>query len=301
MPKRAKVYHRAEEPPRMRITQRDLRILQAVESFRFISGEQIERLIFLKGGEKRSTRCAIRLRKLFDSGLLGRVRWPFQAITLPMVYYLDQGGADLLALKLGVERDAIRSLTRAERRPAISRSLLFLAHALAVNDFRIEVALACEERGFELVKWLNEYELGRDYVQVEHQGRSRQQAVQPDGYFVIRAGERQAHFFLEMDMETTPSKRWAPKVLGLYEYRSRGHYAERFETKSLRVLCVTPSDSRERLLVKWTREVVPAGWQPLFWFTTQEQVEAGGVLTEPIWTVAGEGGRRAVLGGRSEG
>ena len=296
---RAKVYQRPAEPPRMRITDRDIEILKTAAAFRFVSGDQIERMIFTRGekDEGKPTRCSTRLRKMFDNGLVGRVRWPFHAITLPMVYYVEKNGADFLSLKLGVDRTKARTLTKTEKRPTISRSLLFLTHILAVNDFRIDVVLACERNGFLLVNWLNEYELGREHAEVEYKGRRKRQAVQPDGYFLINDGERDAHLFLEMDMETTPSKRWAPKVLGLYEYRFRGKYTERFGTKNLRVLCVTPSESRTKLLIKWTEEVIPARWQPLFWFTTQDQVRVASVLTEPIWEVVGEdaGRRRAVF------
>jgi len=286
----------------MRITDRDLRILGMVEAYRFVSGDQIERLLFAPGekNERKKTRCAARLRKMFDSGLLGRVRWPFHAITLPMIYYLERGGADFLALKHGVEREQIRTITKNEKRPTISRSLLFLAHTLAVNDFRIDVMLAAERNAWRLPTWMNEYELGRDYAEIKVQGRQRRQAVQPDGYFVIQAPDDQAHFFIEMDMETTPSRRWAPKVLGLYEYRFRGKYTERFGTKNLRILCVTPSESRKRRLMQWTQEVIPARWQSLFWFTTQEAVTVESVLTGAIWQPAGETGqpRLALLDAR---
>ena len=280
----------------MRITDRDLRILAMVEAFRFASGEQIERLLFTQGekDERKKTRCAARLRKMFDSGLLGRVRWPFHAITFPMIYYLEKQGADFLALKHGIEKQRIRTITKNERRPTISRSLLFLAHTLAVNDFRIDAMLAVGRNDWQLPTWLNEYELGREYAEIEVQGRRRRQAVQPDGYFVIQTPDDQAHFFLEMDMETTPSRRWAPKVLGLYEYRFRGKYTERFGTKNLRILCVTPSESRKRLLIQWTQEVIPAQWQRLFWFTTQEAVTVASVLASAIWQPAGETDERRV-------
>lgn len=301
MANKLKVYQRAEEPPAIRITKRDVRILQMVEAYRFVSREQIERLIFTKtekDEKTKKTRCPIRLRKMFDNQLLGRVRWPFHAVTLPMVYYLGREGANLLALKLGIERNKITTLTKSEKRPAISRSLLFLAHTLAINDFRIDVNLACQKGEARLLEWLNEYELGREYVKINHKGRKRRKAVQPDGYFAISQNGREAHFFLEMDMETTPSKRWAPKVLGLYEYRYRGKYTERFDTKSLRVLCVTPSESRKELLMEWTAKVIPERWQPLFWFTTQDEVEAQTVLTEPIWKVVGnqDNRRQAIFG-----
>lgn len=290
MTTKAKVYQRLEEPPRMRSTDRDLRILQTVAAFRFVSGDQIERLIFTQGeeGEKKKTRCPARLRKLFDNRLLGRVRWPFNAITLPMIYYLEKGGADLLALKHGVEREQIRTTTKNEKRPVISRSLLFLAHTLAVNDFRIDVTRAAERNGWALPTWLNEYELGREYADIEFDGRRSRQAVQPDGYFVIKPRDVESHFFLEMDMETTPSRRWASKVLGLYEYRFRGRYTERFGTKNLRVLCMTPSESRQQLLIQWTKEVIPVEWHRLFWFTTQDKVRVEDVLSSPIWQVVGE-------------
>ena len=299
MKTRAKVYQRPEEPPRMRITDRDVEVLKVVEAFRFVSGEQIERLVFIKGekGEREKTRCPARLRKMFDNGLLGRVRWPFHAVTLPMIYYLEKEGADFLALRLGVEREQVTAITKSEKRPVISRSLLFLAHTLAINDFRIDVTLAAERNGWEPVRWLNEYEVGRDYAEIEYQRKRKRQAVQPDGYFVIGEGGSQAHCFLEMDMETTPSRRWAPKVLGLYQYRLRGRYTERFGTKNLRILCVTPSVSRKTLLIEWTKEVIPEKWQPLFWFTTQDKVRVESVLTEPVWDIVGnsEGQKRPIF------
>ena len=291
MTTKAKVYQRPEEPPRMRITDRDLRILQTVAAFRFVSGDQIERLIFTERdkGDRKKTRCPARLRKLFDNRLLGRVRWPFNAITLPMIYYLEKSGADLLALKQGVERDQITTVTKNEKRPVISRSLLFLAHTLAINDFRIDVTRAVERNGCELLMWLNEYELGREYAEIEFDGRRSRQAVQPDGYFAIKAGDAESHFFLEMDMETTPPRRWEPKVLGLYEYRFQGKYTERFGTKNLRVLCVTPTTSRKQRLLQCTREAIRAReWQSLFWFTTQDKVRVEDVLSSPIWQVVGE-------------
>lgn len=287
---KASVYQRRPQPPRMRVTDRDLRILGMVEAFRFASGDQIERLIFTEGekGDKKKTRAAARLRLMFDNGLLGRVRWPFHAITFPMIYYLEKQGADYLALKRGVEREQIRPITKREKRPTISRSLLFLAHTLAINEFRIDTMLAAMRSGWELDTWLNEYDLGREHAEIEFNGRRRRQAVQPDGYFVVKANDSQPHFFLEMDMETTPSRRWAPKVLGLYEYRYRGKYSERFGTKNLRVLCVTPSESRKRRLIEWTEEVIPSNWERLFWFTTQDEVTVESVLTSPIWQVVGE-------------
>ncbi|MBM3302368.1 MAG: replication-relaxation family protein, partial [Deltaproteobacteria bacterium] len=204
MATRAKVYERRQEPPRLKITQRDLQILGMVEAFRFVSGDQIERLLFSQGqkDDNRKTRCPARLRNLFDNGLLGRVQWPFRSITLPMIYILERDGADLLALQRGVERDQIRTISKREKRPVISRSLLFLAHTLAVNDLRIDVMLAVQRKGWEVSDWLNEYELGREYAEIEFQGRRRRQAVQPDAYFAIKAGDNKAHFFLEMDMET---------------------------------------------------------------------------------------------------
>jgi hypothetical protein len=281
----------------MRITDRDLEILKLVESYRFVSGEQIERCVFLRGekGERRRTRCAARLRKMFDNGLLGRVRWPFHAITLPMVYYLEKPGADLLALRLGVERDRIRAPSRTEKRPAIDRGLLFLVHTLTVNDFRHIFTQACEREGVELRRWLNEYELGRDYAEIEYRGRTTKQAVQPDGYCLIGVGDKQAHLFVEVDMDTSSATRWAPKVLALSEYRRTGNYADRFGTRSLRVLCVSPSESRTRLLINWTKQVIPDDCQALFWFAVRDEISIESVLKEPIWEVAGEGRRMSLL------
>jgi hypothetical protein len=108
------------------------------------------------------------------------------------------------------------------------------------------------------------------------------QAVQPDGYFVIREGERQAHAFAQIDMSTTPCRRWAPKIKGLYQYRSSGKYTERSATKSVRVFRVTTSESRRTLLINSTEQEIPSIWQPLSWYAIRDEVNVESILAEPI-------------------
>ncbi len=119
--------------------------------------------------------------------------------------------------------------------------------------------------------------------------------IKPEWYFLA------AYQSLKVAEYTAFLGAWAPKVLGLYEYRFRGKYTERFGTKNLRVLCVTPSASRKHRLIQCTREAIRARrWQSLFCFTTQDEVTVESVLTKPIWQPAGDADHHttALLGAR---
>jgi hypothetical protein len=87
------------------------------------------------------------------------------------------------------------------------------------------------------------------------------------------------------------------KVQAYLEYTRSGKYAERYGTRSLRVLTVTTGEKR---LANLKRATEQAGGREMFWFTTVEQVGSGeGLLVAKIWQVAGQEGVSALIGGRA--
>jgi hypothetical protein len=80
-----------------------------------------------------------------------------------------------------------------------ARDLPFLAHTLAINDFRITLSLACKEIGWTL-SWLDERMLKSSPYKAEvvDSGGERLGIV-PDGYARLRSCTTQACFFLELD------------------------------------------------------------------------------------------------------
>src|SRR5262245_42626123 len=79
------------------LTARDIAIIEAVQSYRVLSSEQIHRLLFAGIGPDQPR---TRLRKLFQSGFLYRGEIPLQKLSdgrKPFLYFLDEKAATLLS------------------------------------------------------------------------------------------------------------------------------------------------------------------------------------------------------------
>jgi hypothetical protein len=273
-------YKRAEDPPRMELTERDVQVILGVYQYRVLRREQIQQLFFPSKNTANE-----RLKRLYQNGLLER-RWlpiEYGQGTSQAIYLLAERGADVVAQQLGIDRGKVNW-----RQAHNGVGSFFLEHALLVNQIRITFAVSAEKGGFAIDKWVTEEELkaAHDVVEITTAGGTRRRiAVIPDGYFILNLGDKRAHFFLEVDRATEANKRWAQKVQAYQVYTQSGKYTERFGTRSLRVLTVTTGEKRLANLKRATEEV---GGGQMFWFSTFGEMEAGKILATPIWKVAGQ-------------
>ena len=281
-------HKRVDDPPRMRLTERDTQVVLAVYDYRALRREQIGKLFF----PSRNT-ANERLQRLYQHGFLER-RWSpveYGQGTSQAIYLLAEKGADLVAQQLGVDRGAV-----AWQESHNQVGSPFLEHTLMVNEVRIAVTQAASQAGYRVEKWVKEEELKarKDYVDVSTSGGARRKiAVIADGYFVLNLGDKRAHFLLEVDRATEANKRWAMRVQAYRVYTESGRYSERYGTRSLRVLTVTIGPKR---LANLKRTTERAGGRQMFWFTTLERVGAGeGVLSGKIWEIAGQEGSSALI------
>lgn len=270
---------RADEPPPMRLMERDIEILKAVHDFRIMRGDQLQALYF----GSQST-ASYRLSRLYQHGFLDRHFLPTLGglASSPALYVLGKRGVDVLRRVLDCGPKDIR-------KPPNNQELspLFLEHLLQINDFRVAVMVAAREQGYTLEMWLDDYQLKADYDRVviqTPQGRKRTVSLIPDGYCVLQVPQGRACFFLELDRGTMTRARFRDKVLAYQAYIASGQYERRYGTRSLRVLTVTSGPKR---LENLREEAEQVGGGRVFWFTTSEQITQEGVLTEPVWIVAG--------------
>ena len=269
---------RVEEPPRMRLTSRDIQVVLAVYEYRVLRRDQVQQLFFPSKNTVNE-----RLKRLYQHGFLER-RWlpvEYGHGTSQPIYLVAERGADLVAQKLGIDREDV-----AWRESHNQVEMFFIEHTLMVNQIRIAFTLAAEAAGYTVDKWIKEDELKatRDYVSVTTPGGAqRRVAVIPDGYFILTMGDKRAHFFLEVDRATEANRRWGQKIQAYMIYTQSGRYTERFGTHSLRVLTVTTGERRMANLKRATEEV---GGGQMFWFTTVEEAQPDTILTAPIWHVA---------------
>ncbi len=284
-----------DQRPRIRLSQRDLKVIEAVYTHRALTTDQVEDLFFasdpsLRYGKK--TWCQNRLKLLYHNGFLFRDEQPRKMTDprKPFVYFLDEKGAQALCEYLGLEPEEINW------QPDENQvSHLFLDHLLKINQVRVAIEVAVQGE-VQLVQWVDDRTLQqrgmKDYVTLKGpQGGERKRAAIADSYFHLQRNGYDFHFLLEADRGTVVGeytkwgrRDWAEKIKTYLAYYASGLYQKRWNTTSLRILTVTTTPRRLETLKRITEE---AGGKGRFWFTTFDQIKSSTVLFDPIWQRAG--------------
>lgn len=290
----------------IRVTERDLQILEALHTARYLITPQIQKLFFgypshEKGlGPKKA--CERRMRLLHEHGLVRRIEQPVKRGegAKPYIYALDKQGAHLLISELGVDPSDIewKPRTQEENYP-------FMEHLLATTDLHIALQASCRKTSIKLVEWVDEKELRSegttDYVNLyDPNGQEHKTAIIPDAVFILEKDGRKGLFFVEIDRATvtiSPSiwerKSWTKKIAAYLAYPSTESYQKRYEGRRARILTITTGEKRLANLKEATEK---AGGKEVFWFTTlEEALDPVKLLTQPIWLVAGGTGPRSLL------
>lgn len=183
----------------MRMTSRDLEILEAVGKLRFTTTTQLARLYFgsRSGANKR-------LRKLLDAGL---VKVWLRQLAEENVYSLTRAGLKILdASGIAVPRELDGNLE----------------HLLMLNEVRIRCALGLEAVGGSLAWWRSEWDL-------RAHGKER---IIPDALFAVRWEDAEHIFALEVENDTRYPQGILRKMLG---YRAT---PELYGSRRYRILIV---------------------------------------------------------------
>ena len=277
--KRASRYERAPNSSRMRLTERDKQVVKAVNDFRVMRQDQVQRLFF----PSRNT-AQVRLWLLWQHGYLRREFLPVIGgiQTSPVLYVPDRRGAELLRDEFGYDNQSLR-WSRSQR-----FTHQFLEHTLGLAELRLAVTLSCQRHNFQLKTWMDEKALKADYDKV--QVGKRLVAVLPDAYFVIVIPVGELHFFLEYDRGAEHLKFFKKKMAAYVSYYHSAKSEARYGTDKIRVLTVNEGGrtgvGRGRLanLKRVTEEV---GGHQRFWFGSQADVASEDILSAAIWQVAG--------------
>jgi hypothetical protein len=265
-------YGRTRFPPKIRLTERDCQILEAVHAYDgILSFPQIKRMFFT--GESQTEQ---RLMLLYQNGYLNRFSREQRQRYPEMVYWLDKKGAELIASLDGTSMSEL--VWRKEPR------WIQIEHDLAVNDFRMDLEQACRLNPEVTIKtWVNESEFWAypDQVEYTYQGKKTHRNIRPDGFFILEAADHIIRYLLEIDRSTEDNPRFQrEKILpGLAYIKSRA-YEERFGHRSGRWLVVTTSKRRLGNMLSQAENVDAKG---LFFFTTFDKVNPDSLLFSPIW------------------
>lgn len=281
------------------LTERDLRILDALGRYRYLRTGQIARLIFPNSTTVQSARR--RLKYLYHAGYVGRIQ-PVGSTPLDqpeMAYFLERDGAELLSNE---------NLPQFARKQHVKP--LFLRHALDVSEFRVNLELATQALpNVSLHRVVMDHEMKsytenavgkrryRLFDEVYDPTHRRNLVVHPDMMFVLRAELAdgcvfQRLFFVEIDRGTEGLRVIHEKLVGYSLYRREGIFKKFGDFDDFRVLIQTNSAKRLDNIV----ELAEAFSDALdVWCATESTVKAGTVLERSVWR--NRMGQRAIVRG----
>lgn len=283
-------------------------LLQAIDQGFSLPSNFVDRPKF--ASEFVSSSCRDRLRLLYDARYLDRQD---QSIKL------SEGSDQLLWFITKSSRDLVAKMNDQGTKQVILKSPgsfkdIFIPHRLAVNDFRIAVALAAARNCFELkVNW------GEDIMRRKHSkpaekityftdprnsdSKHEEGSMIPDGYLWLYTGKNW-HLFLEIDLGTETLEAssdekddWVKKFSRHVAYFEQ-RYLERYPQagKSLRYWIITTGKERMQNLADLANEVT-GRHSHRFWFSTFDQIAPTydkffeeTVLTQPISVRADKSG-----------
>lgn len=209
-------HQRVRKPALHRPSHRDRQLLATLATYPFLTAAQLCRLVF--GGPSALSYCRDRLKRLYHAHLVDRLFVARALYGSPLTVY-----------------------TLPRRRPS-ARSMLFLEHTLAVTDFIVAVHERCRSEWLVLDEVIQERELRRSPVRVDHEGHSV--PVIPDAYLrLVLAGEYELAWCLELDRGTEPSRAVRRKI-GRYLAFAAGPYQAAFGTTALTIVIVTTAGAR---------------------------------------------------------
>jgi hypothetical protein len=265
-------YGRIKNPLPMRLTERDIRILEAVHAYDGMLGfSQIKRLFFTG-----KSQAEHRLKLLYQHRYLNRPDYDQRKRIPEMIYWLDKQGAEIVASKQGTPLGEFAW----RKKPRWFQ----VDHDLAVNDFRLDILEACQkDYEINLDTWTPESEFWAypDRIEYTYQDRRIPRKIRPDGFFMLSTNKIEIRYLLEIDRSTEDNPRFLrEKILPGLAYLKTKAYEDRFGHRTGRWLVVTTGPKRMSNMLKQAYRAKTKG---LFYFTTYDQVNADTILHTPIW------------------
>lgn len=271
------------------LTDRDIEILRAVNSCRYLRTSQIKRIVFPENKTLQSTRR--RLKYLFHNKFLGRIA-PFIQIGQgegETAYYLDKAGGELLKEYGGDELYSYSKQNQVRTQ--------FLKHALDLSEFRINMEIALKEHPIIAIhRFTCDFELkehttkamGRKiyklYDEVVHPLNRQRYIVYPDALIILKGkGEYeqfQKIYFLEIDRGSESLSVIKDKVIGYNLYLKNKIFNKFGAGDSFTVLLQTSSEKRAKNIRNY---LVDQEGAELVWITNVQQVDENSIVSAPIW------------------
>ena len=296
---RRRLFRRLEgELPPLRLTARDIRILDLLYEYRFLTMPQLHAV--MRGSKRYLTE---RLSRLYHHAYVDR---PLQQMALRifgyryMIYALAHKGAQILSQYYENEKYLRPRWT--ENNQAV-QAPQFL-HTLMISQFRVCLTLACQERSnVDLSIWRTP-----EVSLTQYDMEGRKVWVKPDAYFVLtcrsEGGEHEAHFFLECDRGTMSYPDLRRKLAAYWRMRTERRLVAEWVPHAYRVLTVSPSYERTQRLVEVAKQAdTRRRGSILFYFCCEKvyDLDQPERILDPIWQTPADGVLRYLLERKGDG
>lgn len=290
---RRKFFERPECPRAVRITARDIALLQNIARFRLASGAQLARL---DGGSAQNVSRA--LLALFENGYVDRPVAQAASRLLhngsrPAIYGLTRKGARLLGQHgYPVRRSLLDGIDK-ER----GAGWRFVEHTVSITEFFVQLETAARAR--QDVRILDRDELLDDArssnrerqprikATIQLGGALRTNTIIPDALFGLRFNdEEESYFALEIDRGEMPVERshdlyrtyYAKKMLTYYEASRQQRYLHDLGINAVRVATVTTTPERIEQMLEALTDITDGRGSSMFLFTDERTLAASNPL-----------------------
>lgn|GEM_PF-3222278 len=190
--------NKRREPARFVLMPRDKEIIRAVFRHRFLTRDQLQRVI----GWDCLPKVNSRLRKLYDSGYLNRRFLPVQYGSPPAIYTLGPAGIAEIKQTQDQTIKHIRRNSRQDRR----MSDRLLHHTLATSEFvTVMIDAARRTKSVKWFPWLSDRSVLLSM-------QSFFQRIKPDGLLSYEFDGRRFNFFVEVDTGSESHRRILKKL-----------------------------------------------------------------------------------------
>jgi hypothetical protein len=242
---------------RLTLSPVDLQVLGAVNRFRYLTAEQLNRILWPENTKDNNRYAQRRLKRLADFQYvlpLAEVSDP----TVPRVHALGWRGRQAL-VALG---EHVPSYYRPSELAETARNRVFMPHTLGVVDVLIAAErLTSDVPDVRLTRLLLERDLRSLSMRVRVAGvrgfaPPRDVTVVPDAVFSLLAGEEVSHFVLEVDRGTERKTIWRGKVAALSYWINSHAGRALFPAGYVTVMVVTTNPARCEQLRLWTAEAL---------------------------------------------
>ena len=246
------------------LSERDISIITAVQTFKFMSTVQLERLFFTTGTPLSNARvCRRTLKRLTGLNVLQRLHRSIggaRAGSAGFVYARGRGGgAAEIPPRLGGRR-------------LHSPGKTFLTHTLAIGDLFVELHKIERTQAFTVHQFECEPDCWRLIPGYSHR------FLKPDAFVSLRTDKYEIRSFIEVDMDTESLTRIQQKLRAYISYRASGKEQSAFGIFPA-VIFLVPTDARKRNIDRLI-ERLPTRDQALFATTTLNELQT--VITRGI-------------------